>query len=104
GTTPDRERERWRRVQAWKRVIGCEPDTGEVQAFAAANVDRFLGQDIWSLSHIFVLTVDPTTGLELSAQEQSSAKERITRIWDLIREGSDFGWMAARYSDDVLTA
>lgn len=33
GTTPERERERWRRIQAWKRVTGRDIDEDELRAF-----------------------------------------------------------------------
>src|SRR5262249_12402716 len=42
-TTPDRERERWRRVQAWKRVTRWQADEKELEGFVAKNKDHFLG-------------------------------------------------------------
>jgi hypothetical protein len=44
ATTTDRERERWRRIQAWKRVGGREVEEEEMLAFVRKNPSHFLGQ------------------------------------------------------------
>jgi hypothetical protein len=40
-TTPDQERERWRRIQAWKRITGTDTTPEVLKAFIAENEDHF---------------------------------------------------------------
>jgi hypothetical protein len=39
GTSPDAERVRWRKVQAWKRITGDREDPSAIDAFAEGNAD-----------------------------------------------------------------
>jgi parvulin-like peptidyl-prolyl isomerase len=104
GTTPDRENERWRRIQAWKRITGREADPAELEAFVAKNIDHFSGQiRNPEVRHILIMTVDAVTG-DLSPEEQAQAKQLIDMLAEKIREGVDFGWLAERYSEDPKSA
>jgi hypothetical protein len=45
NTTMDQERERWRRIQAWKRLTGWQLEEKELQAYFESNRDRFSGEN-----------------------------------------------------------
>lgn len=103
GTTPDREMERWRRIQAWKRINKIDPSESELMAFLEENRDFFKGK-IKKVSHVLVRTVDETTGLALDEDALTTAKAKIDTIYKKVMEGVDFGWIAENYSDDRVTA
>jgi hypothetical protein len=103
GTTPDAERERWRRIQAWKAVTGFQVKPEEIKAFTAQNEDHFSGQNK-NVSHILIITTDPVTGLDPTAEKESEAKKKVEMIRQKLEEGVEFGWLAEHYSDDQGTA
>jgi hypothetical protein len=43
GTTPQRERTRWRTVEAWKRLTGWRLDEKVLETFHERNKERFSG-------------------------------------------------------------
>jgi|GEM_PF-4086647 len=103
GTTPEREQERWWRVQAWKRSTGKELTDAEIETFLNAHKDFFMGKTKRA-AHILVKTKDDVTGLPLDAAGLAAAEERIKIIQRKLDEGTDFGWLAENYSDDSVTA
>ncbi len=103
GTTPDQERERWRRIQAWKRATGTQPTDAEMEAYLKDNDDYFSGRNI-NVSHILVKTVDDVTGLDATAEVDQAGRAKIEMIQKKQEEGVDFGWLAENYSDDTTTA
>jgi parvulin-like peptidyl-prolyl isomerase len=103
GTTPDAERERWRRLQAWKQVTGTEIKSDELKAFIAANEDHFSGQNK-NVSHILLMTSDPVTAREGTKEADEAAKKKAAMIREKLEEGVDFGYLAEHFSDDSTTA
>jgi hypothetical protein len=103
GTTPDGERERWRRIQAWKRVTGYEVKEEEVKKFIQEHEDHFSGQNK-TVSHILRMTADTVTGLPGTPEKEAEAKAAIDDIYKKLEEGLDFGWVAEHYSEDVASA
>jgi hypothetical protein len=102
-TTPDQERERWRRIQAWKRVTGAEVTPEILKAFIAENEDHFAGS-YRNVSHILIATRDRITDLPATAEQEAAAKAKADDIRQKLDEGLDFGWLAEHYSDDATTA
>jgi PPIC-type PPIASE domain len=103
GTTPDAERERWRKLQAWRQVTGFEVKPEELKAFIAANEDHFSGQNK-NVSHILLMTTDPVTAREGSSEADAAAKKKADLIREKLEEGVDFGYLAEHFSDDATTA
>lgn len=103
GTTTDAEIERWRRIEAWKRVTKAKTTKEQLTAFREANAEYFR-RVTKKVSHILVRTVDESTGLALDAARQASAEERVRLLHRKLREGADFSEMAKRFSDDSVTA
>ncbi len=103
GTTPDQERERWRRIQAWKRATSYKPADAEIETYLKDNEDFFSGRNV-SVSHILVNTIDLVTGLGATEEADKAARAKIDAIREKCEEGIDFGWLAERYSDDTGTA
>lgn len=103
GTTPEREQERWWRVQVWKRSTGSELSDESVETFLNAHKDFFMGKTKRA-AHILVKTKDDVTGLSLDAEALAAAEKRILLIQKKLDEGTDFGWLAENYSDDSVTA
>lgn len=103
GTSMEREMERWRRIQAWKRISGQQPAEAEIETFLNEHKHFFLGKTK-KISHILVRTTDEVTGLTLGSEKEKEAEETIKVIRDKLVEGVDFGWLAENYSDDTVTA
>jgi parvulin-like peptidyl-prolyl isomerase len=102
-TTPDQERERWRRIQAWKRATGFNMTPEELKAFIAKNEDHFSGMSK-NVSHILAQTRDRVTDLPPTAEQEAAAKAKIEDLAQKVKEGVDFGYLAEHYSDDNTTA
>ena len=102
-TTPDQERERWRRIQAWKRITGTEVTPEILKAFIAENEDHFAGS-YRNVSHILIATRDRVTDMPATAEQEAAAKAKAEDIRQKLDEGLDFGWLAEHYSDDATTA
>ena len=103
GTTPDRERLRWRAVQAWKRCNNIEITDEDVQAFRAEHEDYFRQRHV-KVSHILCKFVDDMTGLSLGETAEAEAKARAEKIHRLVAEGVDFKELARKFSEDPSNA
>jgi hypothetical protein len=103
GTTPEREMERWRRIQAMKRVTGFSPTEEELDGFLNENKSFFTGKTK-KVSHILLRTTDEVTGLPLPEDAQKEAERQIGVLAEKLAEGVDFGWLAETYSQDSVTA
>jgi hypothetical protein len=102
-TTPDQEKERWRRIQAWKRVTNADPTPEEIKAFIAQNEDHFSGMHK-NVSHILIRSRDAITDLPATPEQDEAARQKAEDLRQKIEEGLDFAWVAEHYSDDVATA
>lgn len=103
GTTPEREMERWRRIQGWKRTLKEQPTDEQVLKFLEAHKSFFLGKTK-KVSHILFRTTDDVTGLPLSPEKQKEALDNATMAFEKLQEGVDFGYLAETYSEDSVTA
>jgi hypothetical protein len=103
GTTPDAERERWRRLQAWKVVTNFQLNEETLKKFIQENEDHFSGQHK-NVSHILIMTADPVTAVAAGPEADAEARKKIEMIREKILEGSDFGFLAEQYSDDPGSA
>ena len=103
GTTPEREMERWRRIQAWKRSSKVTVSDEDVEAFLNENKSYFLGKTK-KVSHILFQDVNAATGLPLPEGERQKVKEKAEHVYKLLQEGTDFAWLAEHYSEDPVTA
>lgn len=103
GTSPDRERRRWRQVQSWKRATNRKITQEELDRFVEEHEDFFRSRHV-KVAHILVKTVDDLTGLPFEGEKLAEAEEKIQKIYGLAREGVDFGSLATRFSDDIQTA
>jgi PPIC-type PPIASE domain len=102
-TTPDQEKERWRRIQAWKRVTNFELNQDELKKFITENEEHFSGKHK-SVSHILIKTRDPITDLPPTPEQEAEAKKKADDLREKIEQGLDFAWLAEHYSDDTTTA
>lgn len=103
GTTVEREKQRWKRIQAWKRMTDADVQDADIESFLQANKGFFLGHNK-KISHILVRTADEVSGLSLGEEAEAAAKEKIDTLYAKAIEGLDFGWLAKTYSDDAVTA
>ncbi|HYC76699.1 MAG TPA: peptidylprolyl isomerase [Planctomycetota bacterium] len=102
-TSTEAERERWRRIQCWKRATSAAPTEAQYDAYLAENRDYFIGKNK-NVSHILLMTKDPVTGMEKPQEEQEKAKKQAETLLEKAREGADFAFLARTYSDDPSTA
>ena len=103
GTTVDREKERYRRIQAWKKVTHYKQTQDELDAFLRENKD-FFKNATKSVSHILVRTMDPVSGLPLGGDAAKLAEAKARTLYQKSMEGADFAYLAEHYSDDSVTA
>jgi hypothetical protein len=103
GTSVEGERERWRKIQCWKRATGIEPTEADLKAFLAENTDYFSGQ-IKNVSHILIKTRDDITGFDKSEEEKAAAKKTVETLNKKAQQGVDFAFLAKTYSEDTATA
>jgi hypothetical protein len=102
-TTPDQEKERYRRIQAWKKASGYELNQDELKKFIEANEDHFSGKHK-NVSHILIQTRDRVTDMPATPEQEAAAKQKAEELRQKIEEGLDFAWVAEHYSDDTTTA
>jgi PPIC-type PPIASE domain len=102
-TTPDQEKERYRRIQAWKKASNFELKQEEIDKFIQENEDHFSGKHK-NVSHILIQTRDKITDLPPTPEQDAAAKAKCEELRQKIEEGLDFAWVAEHYSDDVTTA
>lgn len=103
GTTPEREMERWRRIQAWKRITKPEISEEELEKYLEENKSYFLGKTK-KVSHILLRDTDSSTGLPLPEEQRAKVKTDIDMMYKKILEGASFEWLAENYSEDPVTA
>jgi foldase protein PrsA len=102
-TTPDQEKERFRRISAWKRATNYELNQDELKAFIKDNEDHFSGKHK-NVSHILIQTRDRVTDMQGSTEQDEAARKKAEDIRLKLEEGLDFAWLAEHYSDDTTTA
>ncbi|WP_372366491.1 peptidylprolyl isomerase [Candidatus Uabimicrobium sp. HlEnr_7] len=85
-----------------RKYILQNKNTKEIQSII--NSDSFsLSGGIIRLSHILFFTIDPITKKELNAANQKKLYQKMIKLKKKIKSGSNFGDMAAKYSDDETT-
>ncbi|HMS15241.1 MAG TPA: peptidylprolyl isomerase [Planctomycetota bacterium] len=103
GTSPEREMDRWRRIQAYKRITNKPTDDKEVEKYLEENKSFFLGKTK-RFSHILLRDTDATTGMPKPQEEAAEVKANIEAMHRKIVEGASFEWLAENYSEDPVTA
>ena len=103
GSTAEKEMERWRRIQAWKRITGVNLTQEQLDQFLADNKSFFLGKTK-KVSHVLFRTTDEVTGLPLPTEQRAAAESSAKEALRKLQEGVDFGWLAETYSEDTVTA
>ncbi len=102
GTTIDREKERYGRILAWKRVNDIVVHDEDLVAFRKEHEDYFRSRSV-NVSHILIKTVDDVTGMPKGADADATAREKCDSILRLLAEGIDFDTLAERFTEDDAT-
>ncbi|WP_372366490.1 peptidylprolyl isomerase [Candidatus Uabimicrobium sp. HlEnr_7] len=85
-----------------RKYILQNKNTKEIQGII--DRDSFsLSGGIIRLSHILFFNMDPITKKELNAASQKKLYQKMIKLKKKIKSGSNFGDMAAKYSDDQKT-
>lgn len=64
------------------------------------EISDYYDKKIVKVKHILVFTINPETGESLDDSGMNDAKNQITGILQMVKEGQDFDTLVAEYTDD----
>jgi parvulin-like peptidyl-prolyl isomerase len=83
-----------------QRELNISVSDADIKKFYDENPAKFEMPEMVRAAHILLMTVDPTTGTELSDEKKAEKKKQLADVLKRVKAGEDFGKLAKEFSED----